>query len=221
MDKNKELWNKVYANAYNRPRYPNEHLVAFAMKNFPRGGGILDLCCGSGRHLKFLAENGFKAYGCDVSEEGVFHAKEMLKEYHLQGEVLVASMEKIPFESDFFDGLFSIGSLMYGTKEQIQSNAKEIYRVLKKGAKAYLNLRSVLDYRHINGKVISKYEVIVDEKDSSRPAYGENGMRVYHFDEEEVRRIYADFSHLTCDTIRHSFENNAYANDNLIVVLTK
>ena len=114
----------------------------------------------------------------------------------------------------------SVVSELLSTAEHL-SNAKEIYRVLKKGAKAYLNLRSVLDYRHINGKVISKYEVIVDEKDSSRPAYGENGMRVYHFDEEEVRRIYADFSHLTCDSIRHSFENNAYANDNLIVVLTK
>lgn len=221
MDTNTKHWNELYAKNYHRPKYPNEHLVAFAMKNFPRGGEILDLCCGSGRHMKFLAENGFKAYGCDVSEEGIFHAKEWLKECHLQGELEVASMEKIPFESEFFDGLFCIGSLMYGTKEQIEQNAKEIHRVLKKGAKAYLNLRSTNDYRHTHAKPISKYEVIIDEKDEKVPAFFENGMRVYHFDEEEVKRIYTGFEKMSIDRIRHSFENNAYANDNLIVVLTK
>ena len=218
---NQKEWLNLHANIKHQPKYPSSDVVSFVFKNFKKGSTILDLGCGAGRHLKFLAENGFECYGVDYSENGVKASELLLLEHKLKANLQVASAHKLPFESDFFDGLFSIGSLMYGTKEQIQSNAKEIYRVLKKGAKAYLNLRSVLDYRHINGKIISKYEVIVDEKDSSRPAYGENGMRVYHFDEEEVRRIYADFSHLTCDSIRHSFENNAYANDNLIVVLTK
>lgn len=222
MDFNTQKWDDLYKNANSLARYPHEQLVTFAMKNFPRGGKILDLYCGAGRHMKFLAENGFKAYGCDVSEEGLLRCEKFLKEYDMKAEELSLSNGSIiPFKSDFFDGLFSIGSLMYGTKEQIEQNAKEIHRVLKKGAKAYLNLRSTKDYCHINGKHISKYEVIIDEKDETRPAFMENGMRVYQIDEDEARRIYIGFSNFTCDSIRVTYENNTYARDNLIIVLTK
>lgn len=221
MNTNAKFWDKLHAQSYHRAKYPNEPLVSFSVKNYKQGDKILDLGCGSGRHMKFLAENGFKAYGCDISSEAIFHAKNLLKEHKLQGVLEIASMESIPFDSEFFDGLFCIGALMYGTKEQIEQNAKEIHRVLKKGAKAFLILRSIKDYRHLHAKAINKYEVIIDIKDEKMPGFCENGMRVYHFDEDEVKRIYANFENITIDSIRHSFENNTYANDNLVVIITK
>jgi len=221
MDKNQQKWDDLYTDSYHRPRYPSGDIVAFSFKNFPRGGKILDLGCGVGRHMKFLAENGFKAYGVDYTSNGVAHTKELLKTNHLYGEVFQASMEKLPFEDEFFDGLFSYGVIFYGTKEQIEQGAKEILRVLKKGAKAYLILRSIKDYRHTEGQILSKYEVVIDCKNPKSPGFGENGMRVYHFDEEEIKRIYTGFSKITIDSIRHSFENDSYADYNYVVVLTK
>lgn len=53
------------------------------------------------------------------------------------------------------------------------------------------------------------------------PGFCENGMRVYHFDEDEVKRIYSNFNDLDINTLRRSFKNNAYANDDLMVTFTK
>lgn len=221
MNENTKLWEQLYQNSFSRSKYPNEPLVSFMVRNYKGGERILDLGCGSGRHMYYLAQNGFKAYGCDISQEAIKQAKSLLKEHNLPGVLEVASLEKLPFEDDFFDGLCCIGVLMYGTKAQIEQNAKEIYRVLKKGAKAFLILRSIRDYRHFHAKQLNRYEVIIDIKDETMPGFCENGMRVYHFDEDEVKRIYSNFNDLDINMLRRSFKNNAYANDDLMVTFTK
>ncbi len=82
-------------------------------------------------------------------------------------------------------------------------------------------LRSIRDYRHFHAKQLNRYEVIIDIKDETMPGFCENGMRVYHFDEDEVKRIYSNFNDLDINTLRRSFKNNAYANDDLMVTFTK
>ena len=44
------------------PTYPVSYITDFAFKNFKPGGRVLDLGCGMGRHVKFLAQFGFDAF---------------------------------------------------------------------------------------------------------------------------------------------------------------
>ena len=104
---NQKEWLNLHANIKHQPKYPSSDVVSFVFKNFKKGSTILDLGCGAGRHLKFLAENGFECYGVDYSENGVKASELLLLEHKLKANLQVASAHKLPFESDFLTVLSS------------------------------------------------------------------------------------------------------------------
>ena len=63
-------------------KFPNEDVIRFISKNMKflkNNGRILDIGCGSGRHLKVLEEFGLKCDGLDFSREGLKLAKKIIK----------------------------------------------------------------------------------------------------------------------------------------------
>ena len=217
---NQKEWLNLHANIKHQPKYPSSDVVSFVFKNFKKGSTILDLGCGAGRHLKFLAENGFECYGVDYSENGVKASELLLLEHKLKANLQVASAHKLPFESDFFDGILCYGILLYNPKEVIEEAIKEMYRVLKKGSKVYLHLRGTEDYRFVNGEKLNEYEAIVKETNPNRPAYGENGMKMYFVDEKEIKRMFVDFK-ITINHHKLYFDNYASNDDNFFIILEK
>ena len=64
---------------------------------------ILDLGCGTGRHTIFLAKNGFKVYGIDISQHGLDITKNIKNKLKIKNIILrKADMAKIPFKKDSF-----------------------------------------------------------------------------------------------------------------------
>ncbi|EAK7319644.1 class I SAM-dependent methyltransferase [Campylobacter jejuni] len=216
-----EKWHEMHSQKRHQPRYPSSDLVAFVLKNFKTNDQILDLGCGAGRHVKFLAENGFKAFGVDYSENGIKAAQELLKTYNLQADLKVSSVDDIPYEDESFDGLLCYGVLYYNSKEVIEKAAKEIYRVLKKDGVAYTVVRSIKDYRYLNNEKISKYEVFVNENDISKSAFKENGMKMYFFDKDEVKRVFSNFRQIEINSIKISYTDDSFADENFVVILRK
>ncbi|MBZ7964840.1 class I SAM-dependent methyltransferase [Campylobacter sp. 2457A] len=216
-----EKWHEMHSQKRHQPRYPSSDLVAFVLKNFKKNDQILDLGCGGGRHVKFLAENDFNAYGVDYSANGIKATQELLDLYKLKAELKIASVDDIPYEDEKFDGVICYGVLYYNSKEVIEKAAKEIYRVLKKDGIAYMVVRNTNDYRYLNNEKISKYEVFIDEKDALKSASKENGMKMYFFDKDEVRRIFCDFGQIEINSIKISYANDSFADENFLVILRK
>ncbi|HID0754288.1 TPA: class I SAM-dependent methyltransferase [Campylobacter jejuni] len=216
-----QKWHELHADKRHQPRYPSNDLVSFVFRNFKSGDKILDLGCGAGRHVKFLAENGFKAFGVDYSENGIKAAQELLKTYNLQADLKVSSVDDIPYEDESFDGLLCYGVLYYNSKEVIEKAAKEIYRVLKKGSMSYVAVRNMDDYRYKNNEKKSKYEVIIQESDKNRSASCEDGMQMYFFDNDEVQRIFKDFKNIEINRLKTSYANDSFADENFVVILRK
>lgn len=216
-----EKWSDLHSQNRYQPKYPSDTLVSFVFRNFKRGGRILDLGCGAGRHVLFLAQNGFETCGIDYSQNGINVTSERLKEFGLKADLKVGSVDKINYPASSFDGLICFGVLYYNDIETIENASKEIHRVLKDDAIAYIIIRSTEDYRYVNNKKLSKYVALIDENDNDKAANSENGMQMYFFDKDEVKRVFACFENIEINRIRVSHENDSYADDDFVVILKK
>lgn len=221
MQEIQKRWIKLHENTRFRPRYPSTTLVSLALKSFKKGGKVLDLGCGCGKHTKFLAENGFEVYATDYSNAGLKAAKEFLEENKLKAEFKEAFIDDIPYEDGFFDAVVCYGVLNYNELEVIEKTAYEIHRVLAGGGVAFVFSRSNKDYRYCEGQKLGKFEAVVDEKDESRSAYPENGMKMYFLDKNEARRIFKAFRVCEVNRVRSSFADDTYADDDLSIILRK
>jgi ubiquinone/menaquinone biosynthesis C-methylase UbiE len=93
---------------------------------------VLDLGCGSGRHLVFLAKNGFDVYGIDIAKHGIKISKKWLKAENLKAKLKFADMyKKLPYKSNFFDAIVSTQTLHHSKIEDIRNLIKEMERILK------------------------------------------------------------------------------------------
>lgn len=93
---------------------------------------VLDLGCGTGRHLVYLASQGFETYGLDASETAISMSGEWLDREGLRAEIRTHRMEEpFPYSDGFFDGLISIQVLHHNMMKDILVTVGEIARVLK------------------------------------------------------------------------------------------
>ncbi|OCR96199.1 hypothetical protein CFT12S02847_04745 [Campylobacter fetus subsp. testudinum] len=223
MVQNQNEWCELHKNKRHQPKYPDAHVVRFVFKDLDKNGGgvVLDLGCGAGRHTKLLAENGFNAYGCDYSQSGVEVAKLLIKQANLNADLKVASVGDLPYDDDKFDGIICWGVLEYSDLNGIEKASQEIYRVLKVGGKVLINVRNTEDYRYKKGEKISKFSIIIRENSKNSSAFEENGMQMYFFDKDEVKRVFSKFSKIKIDSLSWSRENGEFTNSDYIVVLEK
>lgn len=141
-------WNtRSFHGTYNR--YPFTEIVSFILSNF---GGmdrskftVLDLGCGGGAHLEFLAAEGFDYYGVDGNEDSVNRANERLKERGFRGDrAIAADFEKLPYSSGFFDVVLDRGAITCNKATEIPPLLAEIKRVMKPRAKLFSMMLDVL-----------------------------------------------------------------------------
>ena len=133
---------------------------------------VLDLGCGSGRHLVYLAEQGFETFGIDIAERAIELAQRWLTEKELRAELEVGSIfERFPYEDDFFDAIVTTKAINHGRIEDIRKSIKEIERVLKpkglifgevsKGRKVRESKRQMVLYP--TSKIVDSRTVITTE----------------------------------------------------------
>lgn len=100
----------------------------------------LDLGCGTGRHLVYLAKQGFEMYGFDSSPRAISLAKEWLEEESLIADIQIFRMEEpFPYNSDFFDAVISTQVIHHNLMNNILTTVNEIERVLRPGGVLFLS----------------------------------------------------------------------------------
>jgi len=102
---------------------------------------ILDLGCGAGRNLIFLAREGFDVDGLDSAPKGISLLKKKLKEEKLKAPLKVKSFfNHLPYPGEYFDAIISVQSLQHGKEKEIVSAIDEILRVLKPEGFVFITL---------------------------------------------------------------------------------
>lgn len=109
---------------------------------------ILDLGCGSGRHVLHLTKLGFDVMGLDYSPTGIQLAKQWLYDERMEAPILQADMRSpLPFKSNAFQGILSTQVIHHTQLATIRSTVDEIWRILTPGGLAFVTVPA---HRNVN-----------------------------------------------------------------------
>jgi len=98
-----------------------------------RGGAVLDLGCGTGRHAVELARRGYEVVGCDLSLSMLARAGDEAQEREAKLNFVQGDMREMAFDEQF-DGVYSWNtSFGYFEEEKNAQVVDRVHRALKAG----------------------------------------------------------------------------------------
>ena len=107
--------------------------------NYSNHGTVLDLCCGTGEHLFYLASEIKKGKGLDFSKQFIEKAnKARITTIINNIEFVEGNARRMPFEDKYFDLAYCFSSLYHIPK--VEEVIDDMTRVLKQGGKCVVDL---------------------------------------------------------------------------------
>lgn len=102
---------------------------------------ILDAGCGSGRNMRWLAKQGAKICGCDLSTEALEMALQNTGLW--ESDFKIADLDKLPYENDSFDVIICSAVLHFArSKQHFMAMVSELHRTLKPGGYLFVRMTS-------------------------------------------------------------------------------
>lgn len=188
-----EAWNAVIKERYAQKKEPQQEIVALQSVFQKRGvKKVLDLGCGSGRHLVYLARAGYDVFGIDVSPEAIRLSRQWLAEEGLNAELRCQDMKRLPWPDNFFDAVISVLVIEHNRPAEIRQIIREVNRVLCTGGGFFAMVKKHPPRRDWkDGKFIE-----VGHHLYAPTAGTEKGIAHYFFIEDELKDILTGFAPL-------------------------
>jgi SAM-dependent methyltransferase len=159
---------------------------------------VLDLGCGTGRHVVYLTKSGFSVFGLDSSPEGIHASRAWLAGESLEADIRVHDMTApLPFEDGFFDAVVSVQVIHHAVMATIEHIIREMTRVLVPGGFLFVTVPT----KKNQGKAFEQVE-----KRTFVPLDGpEKGLPHHFFTPHELREVFEDFDvdDLHVDSVAH------------------
>lgn len=166
-------WDKVWEDIFATQdwgKYPGEDLIRFVARNFYKAKDraqikILEVGCGPGANIWYMAREGFCVYGVDGSKTAIDTAKKRLdlECNGWQGAVTVGDFCNLNFTDGFFDAVIDNEAICYNSFAESKKIYGEIARILKKEGKLFSRTFAVGTYGYGTGREISCKTYDVDE----------------------------------------------------------
>lgn len=158
---------------------------------------ILDIGCGTGRHLVHMSKFGFHSVGLDNSPTALLLAREWLLKEGLEADLLISDMRlPLPFKNDSFGAVISTQVIHHARLATVLNTAKEIERVVCTGGMIAISVPA----RRTITEGIPGYEEI--EPNTFVPMSGsEKGLPHHLFTPDEFREIFPRFKTLDLQVI--------------------
>jgi SAM-dependent methyltransferase len=140
------IWDDIFrTNAWGK--YPSEDLIRFIARNFygaPDRSAVkmLEVGCGPGANLWFLAREGFSVFGIDGSPHAITAAQKRLDAECLgwSGQLRVGDICELPYDTDSFDATIDNEAIYANCLDDSINIYAELYRVTKPGGKLYTRM---------------------------------------------------------------------------------
>ena len=157
------MWDKGWEEMFSKRnwgKYPAEELIVFTMRNFKNVKDrsaleLLEVGCGPGANIWYLAREGFNVKGIDGSKTAIEQCRARLESEGLSAELSVGDILKLPYEDDSFDAVYDNECIYCNSWADSKRILKEINRVLKPGGKLYSKHFATGTYGDGNGETLS------------------------------------------------------------------
>jgi len=218
-------WDPIWEDIFQKQswgKYPAEDLIRFIAKNFyavPSRSEvkILEVGCGPGANLWYMAREGFTVYGIDGSETAIKAAQARLdaEVKGWQGKVTVGDFLNLPYEDAFFEAVIDNEAIYSNSYEDAKQIYHNIFRVLKKKGKLFIRTFAAGSYGDGTGLKVGHRAYLVGEG----PHLGKGYSRFT--DAEDIRDLLGGFDILETELITRTIENMTHTIKEFIVVAEK
>ena len=191
-------WDKVYTENKMTMWEPQQSVVQFVSrfvkkridydiyevkKKFSK---VLDLGCGNGSSVHFLAKNNFEVSGVDISQDAIDIARNYLLKDKLKANLQKSSCDNLPFKNNFFDFIICFGVLDHVELDVARKALIEVKRTLKSGGLFFCTLISTESTSFGKGKKVGYNTYTIEEG-------MEEGEIQHYFNLEEIETFFEDF----------------------------
>lgn len=181
-------WNELFLDEKFIAALPQPEVYKFVKyleEVFPdRPLSIWDFCCGAGRHTVLVSQMGHKAFGSDISENGINHTRKWLESKDLEATLKVADMTESLFKGMNFHGAMSWDAIHHNTLDNIKKAVDNVYDSLCDGGMFMMSLLSTSSGRvGLRGNEIEKNTFVMENG-------SEAGVPHHYFDEQEIREVF-------------------------------
>ena len=147
---------------------------------------VLDIGCGSGRHVVHLTRQGFRALGLDISPTGLHLAQAWMKDAGYEPILALGdAREPLPFRDNSIQGVLSTQVIHHARIDAVRLAIGEIWRVLEPGGLAFVT---------VSGRRDPGLEFEEIETGTFVPLSGpEAGLAHHIFTVEELRSEFQDY----------------------------
>lgn len=137
-----EEWDKIHA-SHEGARYPDTEFVRFMAKHYyatedRASVKVLEMGCGTGANLWYLAREGFLATGVDGSVVAVVKSAERLKNEGVAAAVVRSDLRNTGFVGGRFDVVADIEAVSINDFSAAQEIYSECLRLLKPGGRLFV-----------------------------------------------------------------------------------
>lgn len=133
------IWEEaIYSRGQHLNRYPFDLVVSFVYRHAPRTKPrdqvrVLEVGCGAGNNLWFVAREGFSAAGVDASSSAIEYARKRFEAEGLSADLRVGDFTALPFAENTFDLVIDRGALTCCGHRACRQAIDEVHRVLVAG----------------------------------------------------------------------------------------
>lgn len=187
-------WNRIFkkqGKVFLKPQEDIPRIVKLFKKNGVKK--ILDLGCGSGRHMVYLAKHGFEIYGIDIAPKGIEITKDWLRKEQLKANLKIGNVyKKLPYPNNFFDALVSTQILHHNRIRNIRKLIKEIERIIKPGGLIFITVSKKGSIKNIPKEKMWKIKFIAP-RTFIPSSHDEKGLIHYWFNKKLLRKEFKNF----------------------------
>lgn len=193
--------NEIYANGHQINRWPYTEVVSRVLRAaVTNQAAVLELGCGTGNNLRFLAAQGFLTFGIDSSSTAIERARELLTGDALNASLEVGDMAQLPWPDETFDLVIDRAALVHNRPDHITRILAETFRTLKAGARVIsIGLKSSAhpDLAHAQRQPSGAWSHFSQGKFKG---LGE----VSFFSPEEAQQLFSDFDSVAMEILTRS-----------------